>query len=242
MGKARGLSAERIAKYILINEGYNILAEREIFKIEDVEIAEIDYVVQDANGEKYIVEVKAGDIDVSAIRNLYANAKTLNMKPLLIGRGYSNTAAEVLAKKLGISVLFFRDYFLMLDPLDLEVILRGVLTDIFNEYGIKPIPFTNLTDKEKSILSLLSSGLTIEEISEKLNLNQKEVYTALKMFRKKGILPKHEKNYSQLIKYAQNVTFWTTLTDKLTSLEIQLQNINNQLEQLKNELKNKNKN
>ena len=143
MGKARGLSAERIARYILLSEGYTILDERKVFKVNDIEIAEVDYIVTDASGQKYIVEVKAGDIDVSNIRNAYANAKTLNMKPLLIGRGFSNTAAEVLAKKLEVDVLFFRDYFLILDPLDLEVIMRGVLLDVFDEYGIKPITFAN---------------------------------------------------------------------------------------------------
>ncbi|MHA1597080.1 MAG: hypothetical protein ACTSWV_05635, partial [Candidatus Asgardarchaeia archaeon] len=138
MSRKRGLSAESLAKIILKMEGYDVLEERKKVRLNGEEVAEIDLIVKDKLGETYAVEVKAGDVDVSAVRNVYTNSKILDMKGMIIGRKFSNKSAEILARKLGISYIMMGDYFMLMDPTELNRIVREAFLDTVSGLYIFP--------------------------------------------------------------------------------------------------------
>ncbi|MGQ4832393.1 MAG: restriction endonuclease [Candidatus Asgardarchaeia archaeon] len=222
MSKIRGASAERIARYILEKIGYKIIKENEIFKIGNVEIAEIDFIAESPNGEKFVVEVKAGDVDVSTIRNIYANAKVLKMKPLIIGRGYSNDAAKKLAEELGVKVVSLSDFFILLDPLELEVIIRGALRDILYEYGFKPIHFNQVDQADLKKMYALVTSENIEDFLNKTNLTEKEFGKFIQKLKKKGILPKGSMNFEKMKTYMDSILFWVKIQRKLEEIDSKL--------------------
>jgi len=83
-----------------------------------VEVGEVDILAVDERGNVYAIEVKAGKVDISGIRQAFVNAKLLGAKPLVIARGYADEGAYELAKELGVEVVLLPDYiFLSLDDL-----------------------------------------------------------------------------------------------------------------------------
>jgi predicted RecB family endonuclease len=83
-----------------------------------VEVGEVDILAVDGDGNTYAVEVKAGKIDISGIRQAYINAKLIGAKPLVIARGYAEEGARELARELGVEVVLLPDYvFLSVDDL-----------------------------------------------------------------------------------------------------------------------------
>ena len=69
-----------------------------------VEVGEVDILAVDGDGNTYAVEVKAGKIDITGIRQAYINAKLIGAKPLVIARGYAEEGARELARELGVEV------------------------------------------------------------------------------------------------------------------------------------------
>ncbi len=85
---------------------------------EGVEIGEVDILALDGKGETYAIEVKAGKVDISGIRQTYVNAKLVGARPLVIARGYADEGARELARELGVEVVLLPDYiFLSIDDL-----------------------------------------------------------------------------------------------------------------------------
>lgn len=85
---------------------------------EGVEVGEVDIVAIDEKGDTYAIEVKAGKVDISGVRQAYVNAMLMGAKPLVIARGYADEGARQLAKELGVEVVLLPDYiFLSLDDL-----------------------------------------------------------------------------------------------------------------------------
>ncbi|MEM1903424.1 MAG: endonuclease NucS [Pyrobaculum sp.] len=83
-----------------------------------VEVGEVDILAVDEKGDLYAIEVKAGRVDVSGIRQAYINARLIEAKPLVIARGYADDAARQLAKELNVEVILLPDYiFLSIDDL-----------------------------------------------------------------------------------------------------------------------------
>lgn len=68
MSKVKGLSSERIAKRLLESRGFHVLSTKHAIMEGEEKVAEVDIVVEDSNGDRYAVEVKAGKGDLSSIR------------------------------------------------------------------------------------------------------------------------------------------------------------------------------
>lgn len=99
---------ERFEDYVaslLVDLGYSILGSRVKIESGGVEVGEVDLLVSDAAGTKYAVEVKAGRIDVSGVRQAYVNSVVLGVKPMIVARGFSNDSASQLANELGVRVI-----------------------------------------------------------------------------------------------------------------------------------------
>jgi len=215
MSKRRGLSAESLAKIILKMEGYDVLEERKKVRLNGEEVAEIDLIVKDKLGELYAVEVKAGDVDVSAVRNIYTNSKILNMKGMIIGRKFSNRSAEILAKNLNVSYIMMGDYFMLMDPTELNRIIREAFLDTVSGLYIFPAS-TDVRDEfleELRAIANFSGG------------DKKKLERSISILKRNLIIPKGMRDLEMIKRYARSIIFWTELSNRISKMEKELKEI-----------------
>ncbi len=202
----RWRSSERIALSVLEELGYRIIETNKKIRIEGVEVTEIDAIVEDENGEKYAVEVKAGRIDVSGLRQAYVNAVLAGCKPLVIAKGYADEAAEALARELGVKVILLSDYFLV-EAEELELIVREALDDVLTETINTIVSTRHPSPEDLEFIEYLVSCETIVDVANRLGVSIKDVVKRIKQLQNKGVLPRSVKNYRRLRYYAALVLF-----------------------------------
>lgn len=118
-----GTRFETLVRDLLPALGLTAKATR--FKIyrDNAEVGEVDILAVDDKGETYAIEVKAGKVDISGIRQAYINAYLLKAKPMVVARGYADDGAKALARELDVEVVILPDYlFLSLDDLATAVV------------------------------------------------------------------------------------------------------------------------
>ncbi|MEM2512068.1 MAG: endonuclease NucS, partial [Ignisphaera sp.] len=130
--RRRWISSEKIAQEVLENLGFKILETRKKIILNNIEVGEIDAIALDENGDAYAVEVKAGKADITGIRQAYINALLLNVKPIIVCKGFADDAARELAEKLGVRVIQLSDLFLV-ESEELNIIVREVIEETLTE-------------------------------------------------------------------------------------------------------------
>lgn len=172
--------------------GYMIEKTRHKVMLDGNEVAEVDIIATDPLGEKYGVEVKSGEISVSDVRQAYVSAKLAKVKPMIIGKGFSNEASARLAQELNVKVILLPDY-IVLTPEELYEIVRKSVTDVIAQL-FEPPP--KLEDKEKELLRELALSSSFSELSKKLNVSEKALGMIFRSLREKGVLPKISRGYN----------------------------------------------
>jgi len=162
-----------------------------------VEVGEIDILAVDRNGNTYAVEVKAGKIDISGVRQAYTNAKLIGAKPLVIARGYAEEGARELAIELGVEVVLLPDYmFLSVDD------LYTAFTNAFvRSLAVITAIITNLQEDE---VKAIESCPDVNCVCEKVNCED--------LFNK---LPREARNFDTLLQAVKIAKLLPTLCDKL---------------------------
>jgi predicted RecB family endonuclease len=200
--KRKWRSSEEIALEYLEELGYKILDRNYKIKIEGVEVGEVDAIVENENGEKYAVEIKAGNIDVNGIRQAYVNAQLLGYKPLIVAKGYSDESAEKLAEELGVKIYLLSDRFIV-DAEELETIvyssIKRTLQEILDTLTQAPIP----APEERDFLEKLVESRTIKELAEKTRGDINEVARMIRRLQNRGILSRKTRNYTEIRFQAQ---------------------------------------
>ncbi|HEC82313.1 MAG TPA: recombinase RecB, partial [Thermoplasmatales archaeon] len=131
--RKRGISAERIARRMLESKGFSIIETNYKINSKGENIAEID-IIAEKDGERYAVEVKSGKASLTSVRQAYANAKLAGYKPLLICKK-SDDAIKEASKKLNVEIMEISEYYLLLEPEELESIVKKCMEDVMEEYG-----------------------------------------------------------------------------------------------------------
>ncbi|ABL87839.1 conserved hypothetical protein [Pyrobaculum islandicum DSM 4184] len=153
-----------------------------------VEVGEIDILATDENGNTYAIEVKAGRVDISGIRQAYINAKLIGAKPLIIARGYADENARQLAKELGVEVVLLPDYvFLSIDD------LYTVFTNAFARFLTTVV--TTATALERHEIEAIKNCPDIQCLCEKINCDN--------LFNK---IPREARNYELLTTVVRLIT------------------------------------
>lgn len=202
--KRRWRSSERIALSLLEELGFTIVDTHVKIKIEGIEIAEIDAVVEDENGEKYAVEIKAGRIDVSGVRQAYVNAQITGYKPLIMAKGFADEAAQVLAEKLGVKTIQLSDYFLV-EAEELEEIVNAAINNFLEELVGILVDAKPPGPEDYEFLKKIALAKTIKDLAEEINLPIHEVVKKIRRLQNRGILPKSARNYTRIRVLAQMV-------------------------------------
>ena len=183
----RGALVEELAESLLCKLGYRIAERRKKVKVEGVEVAEVDLLAE-REGQLYAVEVKAGRASLTDIRQAYANAVLLGAKPLIVCRGFSNDAAEVLAKKLDVEVLVLDEYLGFVSVDDLSSLISRLV-----EEALASFLLAGLGEPEKGderTLEALAYSPTPIEAAKRLGVSIKELGREISKLTNKGLLSK----------------------------------------------------
>lgn len=201
--RRRWVASEKIALGVLEEMGYRILEVGKKIELSGVEVGEVDVVVADSSGEIYAVEVKAGKIDVSGLRQAYVNSLLIGAKPMVICKGYADDAAKELAEKLGIKVIQLSDVFLI-ESEEVYTIVREVIEETLTDYleifyGFNP----QIKQEYVEVLNAIYTSTTIEEAAEKLSLDVPTLAKKIDELKKHGVIPKWASKYSTVRRVAQ---------------------------------------
>ncbi len=197
-GVARWKASERIAYELLVSQGFKVLEKHKKILINNTEVGEVDFIVEDRNGERYAAEVKAGKVDITGIRQAYVNALLLKMKPLIICKGYADDNAKELARELGVKVIQLSDIFLV-ESEELEIIVREVVEDVlinYLTYMISEPP--QLTKEYEGIIEAILASPNPHEASRRLKTDVDALFKKIDELRRLGIVPRWAKKYTSI--------------------------------------------
>jgi predicted RecB family endonuclease len=168
------------------------------------EISDVDLLAERGN-DLYAVEVKNGKLDIGGVRQAYVNALLLNSKPLIVCRGFSDAAAEALAKELGIEVIVLDDLMIS-DPEELRRILREELRSALIEVLPSILYPSELDEEDMEILRAIAKSSDFLEAASHLGMTPDKLGNLLKDMRSKGKIPKWAKDYVQVKGWAELIT------------------------------------
>lgn len=201
--KRKWLASERIALALLEDLGYRVLETRKRINLNGVDVGEVDAIVTDENSNVYAVEVKAGRIDITGIRQAYINAILLNAKPMIICKGFADEAARELASKLNVRMVQLSDVFIV-ESEELNIVVREVIEETLTEYLELFYSYSpNIKSEHLEILNAIYLSSTMDEAAEKIGLDVSSFSKKLEELKRMGIIPKWAKKYSSIKRIAQ---------------------------------------
>jgi predicted RecB family endonuclease len=176
---------EMLAQIILELEGYTVEKTRHVLSVEGRPVAEID-VVAKKDGETYYVEVKSGKVSVTDVRQAYTNARLAGVKPLIVARGFSDDAARITAKELGVEVLLIPDYLHLISPEEILQIVEAAVHLTLEK--LLPNPVNELSQEELQVVRAIALSNTFEEAANKLGIGTHELGRKVSELREKGAI------------------------------------------------------
>ncbi len=216
MTKRRGLSAERIARRMLDSMGYAIVEANHELRSEGETIAEID-ILAEKDDERYAVEVKAGRANLSSVRQAYANAQLAGMHPMLICKKADDAVMES-AAQLDVAVVEFSEYHLLLEPEELEAIVKTCMEEVMEEYGF--LPYTvSLDDHGREVLHALATAGDFQRAAAQLDMSDDELGQELGRLSDRGVLPKRSLSFRDLKRCAGSILARQQMLERLDRIE-----------------------
>lgn len=229
--RVKGRSSERIALGILERLGYEILETNRIVNVGEAEAFEVDMIALSQEGEKYCVEVKAGQAGVSDIRQVFADSEVLGLKPMLVCKGFANEAAEAVAKKLDVKMIPFSQYYVLLEPEELEVVVRSAVQDVLNEYGFSPLPLWEaIKEEDWRLIERIIAAENFREAAQHLGLSVEDLGRRMGDLRKRGIFPGKGQSFMDLKRHSQQLVQRYSLIRRLDKIEERLKKIEESLD------------
>jgi predicted RecB family endonuclease len=232
--RRRWVASERIALGVLEELGYRVLETSRKIEINGVEVGEVDVLATDDSGKLYAVEVKAGKIDVSGIRQAYVNSLILGALPMVICKGFADDAARELADKLGVKVVQLSDVFLV-ESEEIYTIMREVIEETLTDYlevfyGYSP----QIKPEHLDVLSAIYSSSTIDEAASKLGVDVAALARKIEELKKQGIIPKWATKYNTVKRVVQLLIQKQSVTSALEESKKLIEVVKSYEEQFKN--------
>ncbi len=221
MSKVKGISSERIAKRLLESKGFRVVSTKHFILDKGEKVAEVDIIAEAPTGEQYAVEVKAGKGDVNSLRQVYANSKLCSCKPMLICKGYADEAARKVAKKLKVNVVELSEYYLLLEPEELESIVKKCVEEVFETHGFLPFS-VEITKKDQRILKAIAIAKDFDKVAIKLKINRKNLGKIIENLKTRGILPSRSLSFQDLKLCCSSIIARNEILDKLKTIEKRL--------------------
>lgn len=228
---SKGLSSERIARGILERMNFQVLEERKKIVINGVEVAEVDAIAKSPENITYSVEIKAGKISVSDVRHAYANAKLLNLSPLIVCKGFIDAAAETTASELNVKVIQLPDYYLLLEPEELELIIRHAVQDALEDYEPQMFFFgKKISRKDAKIIEAIATTDNIVDAAKIAKMSVENFSKKIAYFKSKKIFSS-TRNYKSIRKQAIRILGYLSFEKRLKNIEKNLKNVIKKLDE-----------
>ena len=182
-------SSEGLAARLLESMGFKVTDTHRRIIIDGIEVGEVD-IVAEKNGEFYAVEVKAGGLDVSGVRQAYVNALLLGMKPMIVSRGYSDESAKRLAEELGVEVVVVPDVIVSSTD-DLRLAVEEAVWSAIQRLLVivERCLEGGISDSDLRVLEVIASSDTFLEAAERLGVDERSMARIVASLRSKGLLP-----------------------------------------------------
>ena len=235
--KARWRSSERIAQKLLEDIGLKITETHKKIIIDGVEVGEIDFVAEDPRtGDIYGVEVKAGKIDITGLRQIYVNCLLAGLKPMVICKGFADDSAMILAEKLGVKVIKLSDWFLV-ESEELEIIMREVMEDLMEQYFTYLLsPTSKLKPEQEVLVNALIDTSSVSEAAEKLGMRTDELAKKINELKSSGIIPPWARKYRTIRRLLELHRLKSDLINKLSQLITHIDELRRDIELLRKRL------
>ena len=224
----RGESSLKIAAEVLEESGFTVLETFRKIKLGEVEAGEVDIIAEGPRGLRYAVEVKAGRAGVSDVRQAYVNAVLLDLKPMLVCKGLADDAAQAVAEELGVEVLQFPDYYILLEGEELEYAVREAVADTLSK-AIKAASHLG------ELAEHLAASQDILEASRRAGCAPRELARELSRLRREGRIPR--KASFKLLKLAAQIALLkATISERLSRIEGELAEVRESLRKIQDAL------
>ncbi len=194
----RGRASVEIAKRVLEKRGYTVIDECVRIRLNSLEVGEVDLLAKGPSGELLAVEVKAGGIGVSELKQLYVNALILNAKPVAVVRSASDEA-KALASRLGIELVELSDL-LAVDEEELYSVVKSAVEDALFEL-LTALPAVG-DEQTARLLEAVVQSENLEQAARIMGIETGELEKRLRELRKSGLLPPLA-GYGRLKAYAK---------------------------------------
>ncbi|MCX8196353.1 MAG: YraN family protein [Acidilobaceae archaeon] len=181
-------SSEALAISYLESQGYKIVDLHRKVVIGGVEVSDVD-IVAEREGSLYAVEVKAGSVDVEAVRQAYVNAKLLDMKPMIVGRGLADEKAGAVAAELGVELNLLPDV-IAVSVNELRDAVYEAVYSAMSEVLYYVTLCDQLSEEELRQLRVVAGSSSLAEASKRAGAEEREVVQMIASLTEKGILPR----------------------------------------------------
>lgn len=181
-------ASEAVAASYLESMGFKIIEVHKKVSLGGVDVSDVDIVAEKDN-VMYAIEVKSGAVDVDAIRQAYANAKVLGMKPAVVGRGLADERASALAKELGVEVYLLSDL-LVVQASELRDIVYEAVYSALNDLLSFLASCVELRPEDERVVEALATSSTILSVAEKLGVSEQEAAKLIASLSERGVLPR----------------------------------------------------
>jgi predicted RecB family endonuclease len=194
----RGRASVEIAKRVLEKRGCTVIDECVRIRLNSLEVGEVDLLAKGPSDELLAVEVKAGGIGVSELKQLYVNALILNAKPVAVVRSASDEA-KALASRLGIELVELNDL-LAVDEEELYSVVKSAVEDTLFEL-LTALPAVS-DEQTARLLEAVVQSENLEQAARIMGIETGELEKRLRELRKSGLLPPLA-GYGRLKAYAK---------------------------------------
>ncbi len=201
---------------MLDSMGYAIIEANHELHSKGETIAEID-ILAEKDGVRYAVEVKAGRANLSSVRQAYANAQLAGMQPMLICKKADDAVRES-AAQLDVSIIAFSEYHLLLEPEELESIIKTCMEETMEQYGFLPYN-VSLDERDRKVLHALATTGDFAAAAKKLDMNDDELGRELTRLSDRSVLPKRSLSFSDLKRCAGQILARQELLERLDRIE-----------------------
>ncbi|MEM2508990.1 MAG: hypothetical protein QW673_02190, partial [Candidatus Thermoplasmatota archaeon] len=128
-------------------------------------------------------------------------------------------------KELGVEIIEFSEYYLLLEPEEIESIVKKCMEEIMDEYGLSN--FAVIDDETIKFLKIVSQSKSFEEASNILGLSEEEMGKKIAELSRRGILPRRSLSFLDLKKCFNNIISRNEIYTKIEKIEKTLEEIKN---------------
>ncbi len=174
--------------------------------------------------------MKAGSASVSDIRQVFADGEILKLKPLLVCKGFADEAAEAVARELDVEVIRLSEHYILLEPEELEVIVRTAVQDVLDSYGFYPLPaWREIEEEDLELMEKVAEAEDFVEAAKSLNLSTEELGQRIGKLRKRSVFPQRGQDFKALKRHSQQIIHRYALLRRLEDIEKRLKRMEESL-------------